>query len=417
MDTMMSRVRTPGRAAPHVLAYPIAALLIIAAVSGRAAAEEEEALSARPGVLSFLGPLDALESWVEERQKQVEDASGFKVSGFLDKSYMWNFNDPDSGVHTLHSLDPDHDSPDLDLFQLRIDRNQQGWIPGFGSTLNFGRVARRMAADYDGDGAVGFTDGEETNSFEFQEGYLTYDVPVGSGLTLKAGKFVTLLGAEVIEAKSNYNFSRSFLFGLAIPFTHIGALASYPITDQINVTAGMVTGWDNVRDNNQAKSFMGNVTYAPCDFATIAFNMITGAEQTDQNGNDRTVFDLVTTIKPIDRVTLLLNYDYGDEENAALTGTTANWQGFSGIVNYDFTDRFSTALRGEWFQDDGGARTGASQRLWETTVSFKYLLTKHLYGRAEYRHDESSRDHIFEAGTGKATPGQDIVGFEFGWVF
>jgi len=31
-------------------------------------------------------------------------------------------------------------------------------------------------------------------------------IPVGSGLTLKAGKFVTLLGYEVIEAPSNPEF-------------------------------------------------------------------------------------------------------------------------------------------------------------------------------------------------------------------
>jgi hypothetical protein len=273
-----------------------------------------------------------------------------------------------------------------------------------------------MAADYDGDGFVGFTDGEETNSYELEEGYLTYQLPVGKGLTLKAGKFVTLLGAEVIEAKSNYNFSRSFLFGYAIPFTHIGALLSYPITEQINLTGGMIDGWDNVRDNNQAKGFMGSLSYAPLDQLSMSVNGTYGAEQTDNNSDKRGVIDFVVTIKPVDRLTFLLNYDWGNEADASLTGTTAEWQGFAGVVNYDFTDRFSAAFRGEWFEDDGGARTGRSQDLWETTLDLKYVLTKHLYTRAEYRHDESNH-HVFAAGDSKAVKGQDIVGFEFGWVF
>src|SRR6266511_375041 len=43
----------------------------------------------------------------------------------------------------------------------------------------------------------------------------------------KAGKFVTLLGYEVIEGPLNPNFSRSFMFGFAIPFIHVGGLLSY----------------------------------------------------------------------------------------------------------------------------------------------------------------------------------------------
>jgi len=42
-------------------------------------------------------------------------------------------------------------------------------------------------------------------------------IPVGSGLTLKAGKFVTLLGYEVTRRRATRIFSRSFLFTFAIP--------------------------------------------------------------------------------------------------------------------------------------------------------------------------------------------------------
>ena len=41
-------------------------------------------------------------------------------------------------------------------------------------------------------------------------------MPVGRGLTLDVGKFVTQHGAEVIESKDNWNYSRSFMFALAI---------------------------------------------------------------------------------------------------------------------------------------------------------------------------------------------------------
>ena len=37
-----------------------------------------------------------------------------------------------------------------------------------------------------------------------------------------AGKFVTPIGAEVIESQDNWNYTRSILFGYAIPFYHLG---------------------------------------------------------------------------------------------------------------------------------------------------------------------------------------------------
>ena len=42
---------------------------------------------------------------------------------------------------------------------------------------------------------------------------------------------MTPLGAEVIEPWANYNYSRSLLFSFAIPFTHTGVLATYPLTE------------------------------------------------------------------------------------------------------------------------------------------------------------------------------------------
>ncbi len=47
-----------------------------------------------------------------------------------------------------------------------------------------------------------------TEKFDLLEAYGSYMLPIGSGLTIKAGKFVTLLGYEVVESPNNLNFSR-----------------------------------------------------------------------------------------------------------------------------------------------------------------------------------------------------------------
>ena len=52
--------------------------------------------------------------------------------------------------------------------------------------------------------------------------YLSYQAPVGKGLEIDFGKFVTALGFEVIKTKDDLNYSRSLLFTMAIPFYHMG---------------------------------------------------------------------------------------------------------------------------------------------------------------------------------------------------
>ena len=63
----------------------------------------------------------------------------------------------------------------------------------------------------------------------FQQAYVSYLAPVGSGLQIDAGKFVTPAGAETIETRDNWNYSRSFLFALAIPYYHMGVRTAYRV--------------------------------------------------------------------------------------------------------------------------------------------------------------------------------------------
>jgi hypothetical protein len=350
----------------------------------------------------------------------VEDNTGFRLGAGITKSWWWNFNDPASDLNTLHSLDPDVNSPSIDLAQFSLMRESKDWMPGMGLKVDVGRIARRIKADWDGSGSIWQGSFERGKDIEVQDAYLDWSVPEGngplSGLTLKGGKFVTLLGAEVIEPWANYNYSRSFLFGYAIPFTHTGGLITYPFTDKLSATGGVVVGWDNVQDNNNVPSGIGNITYVFNDMFTLSANGIVGAEQTSRDSPKREVGDLVGTIKPTDKFTIVLNYDYGHESDVTARSRPATWQGFAAVFNYDWTCRFSTAVRGEWFEDAKGVRTGTKQDLWETTATLKYLITQHLFGQIEYRHDGSDKD-VFEERKTSVIKSQDIIGFAFTYLF
>jgi hypothetical protein len=82
-----------------------------------------------------------------------------------------------------------------------------------------------------------------------EQAYVQFRVPIGNGLDFKFGKFVTLLGYEVIETPANLNVTRGFLFSLGLPLTHTGILASYKINDNWDIQLGLVNGWNNSDSN------------------------------------------------------------------------------------------------------------------------------------------------------------------------
>jgi len=368
---------------------------------------------------SFLDGFRDFEDSISGVQKNVEEASKIHIGAAYVQGYHWNFNEPSNGINSLRSLDPDHNSGDPAAGQFSLLRPSEGFIPGFGVKFLAGRVAKRSKADWNGSGAVAVGDNFEKNSFEVEEAYLQYNLAdTGTpldGLTIKGGKWVTTAGAEVIEPWLNYNYSRSFLFGFAIPATHTGVIATYPVTDKLSLSAGGIAGWDNVNDNNQSPSFIGNAVWTITDQVALAATGIYGPEQTSNVGRKRALGDIVLTVKPCDPLTLVLNYDYAQEDDAAVSGRTAIWQGFAAIGNYQFTDRFSMALRGEWFEDHGGSRTGVRQTLYEGTASLKYQITQHLYGRFEMRRDDGNKDSFQDHNHFEG--GQTTVGFDVGWIF
>jgi hypothetical protein len=375
---------------------------------------------AAPDTSGLQGRLDALEAHLKNLP------FGLKLGGMVVTSYLYDFNDPDSDRVSLRSLDGDSNSFVLDLFQLEISREPGESGVGFVTKVNFGKTAERMISDWNGDGDLGGT-AEEDNSVELQDAFITWTPPGLEALTLKAGKFVTLIGAEVIESPLNFNISRSIAFGFAIPFTHTGALATYEISPMLSVTGGVVNGWDNVVDANDGKSFLGSIAIAPVEQVSLLLNGIYGAEQPDRGDSKRGLIDVVATITPVENVTLSLNYDYGNETDLGpLRDTTVEWNAFSGIVAYDIPDAFvipvGVAVRGEYFDDSDGVRLGDFGRYenaWEVTATLKLVLAEGLMFRTEYRYD-SARNDLFEKESRRSGSFQDdqqTVAAELSYVF
>jgi Putative beta-barrel porin-2, OmpL-like. bbp2 len=319
---------------------------------------------------------------------------GVHIHGLVDAGYEHNFNQPNGNTNLYRAWD--EDGFQLTQGNIHIDRTVDGGV-GFVTDLNFGQVANSISSvtNYSNVSHVG------GQWFDPTQYYLTYTIPVGSGIAMQAGRFVTLLGAEVIPTYSNLNFneSRGLLFNLGEPLTHTGIRGSYTFNDYVAFTGGFNNGWDDpAAFNNGGPNGEGELSINNKE-KTVALivNGIWGSNLPNKSNSDLGAIDPILTWKPwfVPNLTLQGEYLYATESGPVINGHSATWQGAAGYLVYDYNE-WESATRGEFFDDEDGARSGAAQTLWEITQTFSYKVPQvtGLLARLEYRHDNSS-SHVF----------------------
>lgn len=363
-----------------------------------------------------------------------------RIGGYLDFSYQFNFNRPDNQNNNNRLFDRDSNGFNLHLAELDFERlPTEAGQAGFRVDVALG-TDPRIFASQDNFTAPGqrFADLEVV---DLQQAYIEYIAPIGNGITIDAGKFVTWSGYEVIEAADNMNSSRGLLYSYAIPIGHTGIRATYPVfKDKWTVGLGLVNGWDNIQDQNDAKtaiflsdwqvtkwwkwivtgtvgdeSFVdersrfaaatagATLTADAGDFegtfddpaAPGISSTVTGKNFDSHNGSPRVLLDTSMIFTPWEKWTFAVNADYAQEgglPNGFSARRNRDWYGIAGYAKYQFHDCWYVAGRYEYFNDLDGARTGFRQAIQSATITVDWALSNPLHVRFEYRHDESNID-------------------------
>ncbi len=354
-----------------------------------------------------------------------------EIHGFVSSSYSYNFNKPQSQTNCgnpallsgcVRIFDQDDNTFKLDNTELVFlkETPDVGDI-GFRFDLTFGFSLPEAAQRHHSSAVAtpSSTLATPNDDFDLQQAYVSWKAPIGNGLQLDLGKFITHVGAEVFEGYDgwNMNFSRTFVFGWGIPFNHTGLRATYEFTDQLTVMAMLANNWEEagVADNNTDKTFGFQIGYTPVEKVGILFNWVGGNQGVirvagappSTNSNFRNIYDIVVDIALTERLSLQLNADLGTEQNGTAIGDTAKWWGYASIVRYDFNKWFSMNIRGAHFNDDDGFRLGAvGNKLWEVTLTPEFRIAQNMVVRFEYRHDQSNLG-VFENSRGAGTSHQD----------
>lgn len=351
---------------------------------------------------------------LKEEVKKNEGFLGFlkdvEVSGVVDGYYSYNNNKVDMFTQG-RAFDVRHNAFSLQMGKISLEKKNSVDSPlGFRVDLAAGETVDRI---------ISVSDSSRNDATKhILQAYGSYVAP--GGLTIDFGKFYTPIGAEVVDTKDNFNYSRAWLFTYG-PYYHMGLRAKYAFNDKVAVTGFLVNGWDNVFENNvkAGKTVGVQLGLTPTKKFALTQTFMAGPEAPLANvpavsaqDNWRQISDTVATVYVTDKFTLLGNLVYGrDGDN---TGKRGDWTGFAGYFKYAFTDKLAFSPRFEVLNDSDGLRTGVAQTVKDITLTQEIKLANNFITRFEYRRDFSNQKFFTNsAGTAKDNQNTFIIGLSY----
>jgi len=168
---------------------------------------------------------------------KVDLLKNLKFRGWIDTYFEGNFNNPKRSVVEANqplsviksrdltiegrTFDVHDRSFSLSLAELEIERVPGVGEVGFKIDLAFGDTQDIIVDTIKA--AIGRSSVSDFDRY-IQHASISYVAPIGRGLRLDLGKFVTHIGAETIESIKNHNYSHGFLYSYAIPFPRLGII-------------------------------------------------------------------------------------------------------------------------------------------------------------------------------------------------
>jgi len=305
------------------------------------------------------------------------------ISGFIDGYYSYNFNTPSSSsgagqVNQLYNFNDKTDQFNLSAAKLTLNHDPDP----VGAHVDF--LFGRTNALVNG--------GSADQADYIEQAFISVKPPKAKGFEFDFGKFVTSAGAEVIEAKDNWNYSRSLLFAWAIPYFHFGARTSIPVSKTETLGVQVVNGWNNVTKSNGGATVGLTSAFVKPKY-TWNVNYYGGPENPDTTTGMRNLIDSTLLLTPSTKFNAYINYDYGQNRDAMVAQGDKNlnhWQGVAFAARGQVTPKAALAGRYEYFKDYQGFMTGTTQNLQEVTATYEYKWAAGLLSRVEYRDDWSN---------------------------
>ncbi|MDR1963218.1 MAG: outer membrane beta-barrel protein [Planctomycetaceae bacterium] len=321
-------------------------------------------------------------------RSRAQNFNGREVAQFDETSGNGNL------LSTVHSTDFQINQVWLGVKKEADGQHGLDW--GFAAEGFFGTEAFFAQSWGDAKFDYGWQDGDYHTSIPQLYAQLAY-----GDLSVKLGKFETVLGFEALRAPDFFFYSHSYLF-LVEPTSHSGAFFEYTPNDRLSLGAGYITGADASFENAyDDHGFLGTISYQLTDKLNLSYAVMYnrngyGAYH-DTDDDDFNRYGLSGTNIYLHTVTA--SYDISDKWNYSLQwdyndiktrngGDHEYMYGISNYLTYQFNDRWGIGFRAEWVNVD--ASYGYGNDLSNYTLGLNWKPYTNISLRPEIRYDYSA---------------------------
>lgn len=275
----------------------------------------------------------------------VSALSNISLSGFVQTSYFYNTDHPAGGYSDGYLWNTKDNSFSVNKVKITLasppaERSGTDWSAGYRLSLMAGEDAPILNS---GSGITGFD--------YLREAYVDLNVPIGTGLNIKAGELISLLNFESGDGgAANPNFSQGYQWYYTGNGPSAGVQLDYAFTKWLDVKFRVDNGlYAGPVTMQTRKGVMGSIGLTPDSKTWISLvgfggegagslsvdggSILGGRQFTDKLG---TGFEL--------------DYFYFDPDG----GPSGNLWSIGGWVWYDFTSKIGAAFRAEYLDDEDG---------------------------------------------------------------
>lgn len=341
--------------------------------------------------------------------QQATQPVPWHYGGFLDFAYLYDTNGPSNHLFRDRGTTPVVDEPVINMADIYVKKDasdKSRW--GMELTLQAGKDSEAFGYSATAPNLAGSKWLRHLGLAD-----VSYLAPVGSGLTVQAGIFGSLIGYDSLYAKDNLNYTRPWGADYT-PYLMMGVNAAYSFTPKFTGTLALVNGYFHLADANASPSVVAQGAYKVTDHFNVKETVLAGSHQaTTRLAFWRSFSDTVMERKTA-RFTTAFEYQVGTERVAGPGNTNALWMSSQLPLHWAIHGPWSVGVRPEIAWDRDGRWTGSPQLVKAVTSTVEYRMPYRWSStilRLEHRYD-NSRDKgggFYIDGNGRLTPGQNLL--------
>lgn len=364
----------------------------------------------------------------------VSAMSDFGISGFATVSYFHDSSDPGpangrSSPGYLWSRKTDNltiNKVKLTFASPPVEASGDKFDVAYRASFIFGQDAPIVNSGFNGAG------GKDVGFNYVREAYLEMNVPIGTGLNVRAGELISLLNYESGDGGAvNDNFSQGFQWF----FTGNGPAAAvqvgYDFTDKVGVKLRVQNGlYAGPVDNNSSKTFVGAIDLKP--ITNLWVNLIGFGGREEAFSQDVYGGEVLAGYQLTPALGLGTELDYFNFYNHSPTVPVGHNSVYSGglWVSYSFSKELGVALRAEYLSDTHGADIsggalglmnppGIGQDITSLALTLNYKPHPRIKIQPEIRWDHTSWAHGWDPVSAAAFSNQNrfIYGIGASYLF